>query len=65
MENKEKINLIGSKIGYACGDIFNGGAFMIFSLFFMNYLLLVEKIPVSATAIIMFVGEYGMHLLTQ
>ena len=49
--------LLVSKLCYASGDIYGGGAFMIFSLLFMNFLVLVEGLPVVATAIIMFVGR--------
>jgi len=52
-----KANSLSSKLCYGSGDIYGGGAFMIFSLFFMNFLVLVEGLPVVATAIIMFVGR--------
>ena len=52
MENKLK-----AKLSYACGDIYGGGAFMIFSLLFMNFLVLVEGLPVVATTIIIFIGK--------
>ena len=54
---EKKVNSLSSKICYASGDIYGGGAFMIFSLLFMNFLVLVEGLPVVATAIIMFVGR--------
>jgi len=57
MENKSNSNLLVSKISYASGDIYGGGAFMIFSLLFMNFLVLVEGLPVVATTIIIFVGK--------
>ena len=53
----KKVNSLSSKICYASGDIYSGGAFMIFSLLFMNFLVLVEGLPVGVTAIIMFVGR--------
>jgi len=53
----KKVNLLTSKLCYGSGDIYGGGAFMIFSLLFMNFLVLVEGLPVVATAIIMFVGR--------
>jgi len=53
----KKVNSFSSKICYASGDIYGGGSFMIFSLLFMNFLVLVEGLPVVATAIIMFVGR--------
>ena len=52
MENKLK-----TKLCYACGDIYGGGAFMIFSLLFMNFLVLVEGLPVVATTVIIFIGK--------
>ena len=52
MENK-----LRTKLSYACGDIYGGGAFMIFSLLFMNFLVLVEGLPVVATTIIIFIGR--------
>jgi len=48
---------IKAKICYASGDIYGGGAFMIFSLLFMNYLVLVEGLPVVATTVIIFIGR--------
>jgi len=50
-------NNLKPKICYASGDIFGGGAFMIFSLLFMNFLVLVEGLPVVATTIIIFIGR--------
>jgi oligogalacturonide transporter len=52
MENKLK-----SKLCYASGDVYGGGAFMIFSLLFMNFLVLVEGMPVVATSFIIFIGK--------
>ena len=52
MESKIK-----SKLCYACGDFYGGGAFVIFSLLFMNFLLLVEGLPVIATSVIIFIGK--------
>jgi len=57
MENNQKISLLKSKICYACGDIYGGGAFMIFSLLFMNFLVLVEGLPIVATSLIIFIGK--------
>jgi oligogalacturonide transporter len=57
MQNRPKPNLIKSKISYASGDIYGGGAFMIFSLLFMNFLVLVEGLPIVATTIIIFIGR--------
>ncbi|MCL2211491.1 MAG: MFS transporter [Treponema sp.] len=50
-------NKLKAKICYASGDIYGGGAFMIFSLLFMNFLVLVEGLPVVATTIIIFIGR--------
>ena len=55
MEKKPK--LLVTKLSYASGDIFGGGAFMIFSLLFMNFLVIVEGLPVIATTIIIFIGR--------
>jgi oligogalacturonide transporter len=62
MKNKLKSSvlcnkLLVNKLGYASGDIYGGGAFMIFSLLFMNFLVLVEGLPPGATAIIIFIGK--------
>ncbi|MDR0503788.1 MAG: MFS transporter [Treponema sp.] len=57
MENKFNKGLLLNKISYASGDIYGGGAFMIFSLLFMNFLVLVEGLPVIATTIIIFIGR--------
>ena len=46
-----------AKLCYASGDIYGGGAFMIFSLLFMNFLVLVEGLPIIATTIIIFIGR--------
>jgi len=45
------------KLSYACGDIYGGGAFMVFSLLFMNFLVLVEGLPVVSATIIIFIGK--------
>lgn len=45
------------KLSYASGDIYGGGAFMIFSLLYMNFLVLVEGLPIVATTIIIFIGK--------
>ena len=57
MENKHQTSLLVNKISYASGDIYGGGAFMIFSLLFMNFLVIVEGLPVFATTIIIFIGR--------
>jgi oligogalacturonide transporter len=50
-------NKLKTKLCYASGDIYGGGAFVIFSLLFMNFLVLVEGLPVVATTVIIFIGK--------
>lgn len=50
-------NRLSTKLAYASGDIYGGGAFMVFSLLFMNYLVLVEGISVVAATVIIFIGR--------
>lgn len=45
------------KLGYACGDIYGGGAFLIFSMLFMNFLVIVEGLPVVLATTIIFAGK--------
>ena len=45
------------KLSYAAGDIYGGGAFLIFSMLYKNFLVLVEGLPVVATSVIVFVGK--------
>ncbi len=45
------------KLGYACGDIYGGGAFLIFSMLFMNFLVIVEGMSVVLATTIIFVGK--------
>jgi oligogalacturonide transporter len=56
-KDKSAKNSLKAKFCYAAGDIYGGGAFMIFSLFFMNFLVLVEGLPVMATTAIIFIGR--------
>jgi len=51
------VNSLKTKLCYASGDIYGGGAFMVFSLLFMNFLVLVEGLPVVATTVIIFIGK--------
>lgn len=46
-----------NKLGYASGDIYGGAAFLVFSLLYMNFLVLVEGIPVIAATTIIFIGK--------
>jgi len=50
-------NRLRTKLCYGSGDIYGGGAFVIFSLLFMNFLVLVEGMPVIATTVIIFIGK--------
>ena len=50
-------NKLRTKLCYASGDIYGGGAFMVFSLLFMNFLVLIEGLPVIATTLIIFIGK--------
>jgi len=56
MENKPK-SLLKAKLSYASGDIYGGGAFMIFSLLFMNFLVLVEQLDPLVAMVIIFIGR--------
>lgn len=51
------VNKLRTKLSYASGDIYGGGAFMVFSLLFMNFLVLVEGLPVVWTTVIIFIGK--------
>ncbi len=46
-----------SKLAYGAGDIYGGAAFLIFSLLYMNFLVLVEGIDVVAASAIIFAGK--------
>lgn len=46
-----------AKIGYGFGDIYGGGSFLVFSLLYMNFLVLVEELPIVATSVIIFIGK--------
>jgi len=50
-------NKLAGKLAYASGDIYGGGAFLIFSLFYMNFLVLVEGLPVLAATLIILIGK--------
>jgi len=49
--------MLKRKIGYACGDIYGGGAFLIFSMLYMNYLVIVEGLPVVLATTVIFIGK--------
>lgn len=44
-------------LGYASGDIYGGGAFLIFSTLYMNYLVIVEGLSVVNATTIIFIGK--------
>ena len=46
-----------TKLSYGSGDIYGGGALLIFSLLYMNYLVLVENIPVVFVTTIILIGK--------
>ena len=50
-------NRLSTKLAYACGDVYGGGAFMVFSLLFVNFLVLVEGVSVVAATVIIFIGR--------
>lgn len=50
-------NNIKNKLCYASGDIYGGAAFLIFSLLYMNFLVVVEQLPVVAATTIIFIGK--------
>lgn len=49
--------MLKRKLGYACGDIYGGGAFLIFSMLYINFLVIVEGLPVFLATIIIFTGK--------
>lgn len=48
---------MASKLCYGSGDLYGGGAFLVFSLLYMNFLMLVEGLPVIATSAIILIGK--------
>jgi len=46
-----------SKLSYGSGDIYGGGSFLVFSLLYMNFLVLVEGLPVLYATLIILVGK--------
>ncbi|HQE10101.1 MAG TPA: MFS transporter [Bacillota bacterium] len=57
IEQKGAGAMLKRKLGYACGDIYGGGAFLIFSMLYMNFLVIVEGLPVFYATLIIFVGK--------
>ncbi len=54
---EQKKGTLLQKLSYGAGDIYGGGAFLIFSMLYMNFLVLVEGLPVVATSVIVFIGK--------
>ena len=52
-----KTSNLKQKLSYASGDIYGGAAFLVFSLLYMNFLVLVEGIPIVAATTIIFIGK--------
>ena len=50
---------MASKLCYGSGDIYGGGAFLVFSLLYMNFLILVEGLPVIASSVIILIANSG------
>ena len=46
-----------SRIAYACGDIYGGGAFIIVGLLLLVYLTNVERFPGTLAGVIVFIGK--------
>lgn len=51
------MNTLKNKLSYAAGDIYGGAAFLVFSLLYMNFLVIVEGIPIVAATTIIFIGR--------
>ncbi len=47
-----------AKLGYGFGDVYGGGAFLVFSLLYMNFLVLVEGLPIIFTTMIILTGKF-------
>jgi len=56
METKRKHGIL-AKLGYACGDFYGGGSFLIISTLHMGYLILVLGLSPIQTSMILFVGR--------
>jgi oligogalacturonide transporter len=54
MKNRKELF---SKIAYACGDIYGGGAFIIIGLLLLVYLTNVEGFSGTLAGIIVFIGK--------
>lgn len=49
---------LGSKLGYAVGDVLGGGAFALTSLLFLNFLVTIEGIPAALGGVIVLAGKF-------
>lgn len=49
---------LGSKFGYAAGDVLGGGAFALVSLLFLNFLVTIEGIPAALGGTIVMIGKF-------
>ena len=47
-----------AKLGYGFGDVYGGGSFLVFSLLYMNFLVLVEGLPIVSTTTIILTGKF-------
>ncbi|MDD3831758.1 MAG: MFS transporter [Clostridia bacterium] len=55
--NNSKLGKLKAKLSYGAGDMYGGGAFLVFSLLYMNFLTLVEGLPVATATVIIFIGK--------
>jgi Na+/melibiose symporter and related transporters len=46
-----------SILSYASGDVYGGGSFLIFSMLYMNFLVLVEGLPVVWATVVILIGK--------
>ena len=54
---------LGSKLGYAAGDVLGGGAFALVSLLFLNFLVTIEGIPAALGGVIVMIGKFWDALI--
>ncbi|MFI3165762.1 MAG: MFS transporter [Bacillota bacterium] len=57
MMKDEKKYSLGSKFGYATGDVLGGGAFSLISLLFLAFLVTVEGIPATLAGFVVMAGK--------
>ncbi len=51
------MNKFKAKLCYAFGDVYGGGATLVFNLLYMNFLILIENIPVLYATVIILIGK--------